>query len=93
MSDVKRHVLYVAGVREHRGGRYVLATDYAHLQRRCEEMRAQLAIAEEILGFHEGSAKRQIRDGAPYGAPVVWINGEDHAKALAAVRKALGDAP
>lgn len=45
---------------------------------------AALAEVEELLAFHEGSAKPSI----PGGEPVVEINHEDFARILLRVRQA-----
>ncbi len=59
------------------------------LKEQNKRLREALELADGVLGFHEGSAKQQVRDGVPYGHPVIWINGEDHASVLTAIRAAL----
>lgn len=47
-----------------------------------------LRKADDLLGFHEGSAKPEF-EGA---RPTVRINGEDHAELLAVLRAAIAKA-
>ncbi len=72
-----------------RGGEIETASFIVRACNSHDALVAALEKADEILGFHEGCAKQQIHDGIPYGQPVIWINGEDHADLLAVVRAAL----
>jgi hypothetical protein len=92
VSDVKRYDLehfdYQGALYEAEDGKYVLADDYAHLQRRCEELEKTLALAEPYMspdGFmvdhdHYNMVKRMVRDA-------LLTSGANSA------HKALGDAP
>ncbi len=57
----------------------------AELFRAAPELLAALTSAEDLLAFHEGSARPEF-EGAE---PTVRVNGEDHAELLAKVRAAL----
>lgn len=54
---------------------------------RAEKLREALVAVEEALGFHEGSATARVEGGSP----VVWINAQDFATTLQALRTALAE--